>query len=76
MPVSTRTIARPFAAATATDRLTPMARAVMVPALSSSTCRLRIWTAGSALMMYQPMSMDTGTSSHTRQPTVSCAPRT
>ena len=36
MPVSTRTIARPFAVATAMDRLRPIAFAEIAPALSSS----------------------------------------
>ena len=38
IPVSTRTMARPMAAATAMERLMPMAREEMAPALSSSTC--------------------------------------
>ena len=33
------------------DRLMPIALAEIAPALKSSTCRLRMWTAGSALMM-------------------------
>ena len=73
-PVMTRSIASPPAAETAIDRLTPMARAEMAPALRSSTCLLRIWTAGSALMMNQPMSIASGMSSQIFQPSVSAAP--
>ena len=51
-----------------------MARAEMAPALRSSTCLLRIWTAGSALMMNQPMSIASGMSSQIFQPSVSAAP--
>ena len=42
--------------------------AEIAPALKSSTCRLRIWTAGSALMMNQPISMASGMSSHSFHP--------
>ena len=62
-PVMTRSMARPLAADTAMDRLSPMAFAEMAPALSSSTCLLRTCTAGSALMMNQPMTMAKGISS-------------
>ena len=63
-PVSTRTIANPFASATAMDRLMPIAFAEIAPEVSSSTCLLRMYTAGSASMMNQPMSIASGTSSH------------
>ena len=53
---------RPMAEDTAMDRLTPMALADIAPALSSSTCLLSTWTAGSALMINQPISMASGIS--------------
>ena len=40
MPVMTRSIASPPAAATAMDRLMPIALAEIAPALNSSTCLL------------------------------------
>ena len=73
-PVMTRSMASPPAAETAMDRLMPIAFAEIAPALKSSTCRLRIWTAGSALMMNQPISMASGMSSHSFHPSVSAAP--
>ena len=60
MPVMTRSIASPPAAETAMDKLMPIALAEIAPALSSSTCLLSVWTAGSALMMNQPMSIARG----------------
>ena len=62
MPVMTRSIARPPAAETAIDRLMPIALAEIAPALSSSTCLLSVCTAGSALMMNQPISIASGAS--------------
>ena len=63
IPVSTRTIARPLAVATAMHRLRPIALAEMAPLVRSSTCLFRTWTAGSALMMNQPISTANGTKS-------------
>lgn len=76
IPVSTRTIARPFAVATAMDRLRPIAFAEIAPALSSSTCWLRICTAGSASMMNQPITIASGISSHRCHPAPIAAPST
>src|SRR5699024_7187418 len=61
-PVSTRIMARPLAMATATHRLRPMALAEMAPLVRSSTCLFSTWTAGSALMMNQPISTASGIS--------------
>ena len=62
MPVMTRSIASPPAADTATDRLRPIERSEIAPALSSATCLLSVCTAGSALMMNQPISIASGAS--------------
>ena len=48
IPVSTRTIASPRENATPMDRLIPIAFAEMAPEVSSSTCSVNTYTAGSA----------------------------
>ena len=76
MPVSTRSMLSPMAADTAMDRLRRMARSEIAPWLSSSTCRFRVCTAGSALMMNQPITMATGTSRCCHRGEASCCPST
>ena len=54
-------MARALPAATARDRLHSMDFSLTAPAVSSSTCFVSTCTAGSARMMNQPISMDSGT---------------
>ena len=48
---------------TPTDMASPMARWGIAPLVTSSTCRLSTWTAGSAATMNQPTTMPMGTNS-------------
>ena len=62
IPVSTRSMARPMDTATPMDRLVLMALPGIAPEVSSSTCRFRTCTAGSACTMNQPISIPMGIS--------------
>ena len=50
-PVSTRTMASPTETETPMDRLSFMALPEIAPSVSSSTCRISTYTAGSASTM-------------------------
>ena len=69
-------MASPMAAATAMDRLMPMTLEEMAPALSSSTCLFSTWTAGSALMMNQPIRVARGISRRPRPSSTMTPPST
>ena len=74
MPVTTRSMAMPMASAMATERLSFIALPGIAPALTCSICFSRTPTAGSAEMMNQPSSIDSGMSSHLAPLSASAAP--
>ena len=76
IPVMTLIIDIPIAAAIATERLYFMTFPGMAPALTSSICFSSTVTAGSAEMMNQPRSMDSGMSRYFMPPSASFAPST
>ena len=54
-------MASPMAPEIAMERVSPIAFSEMAPALNSVTCLFKTWTAGSALMINQPISIARGT---------------
>ncbi len=76
IPVITLIIDMPIAAAIATERLYFITFPGIAPALTSSICFSSTATAGSAEIMNQPRSIDSGMSRYFILPSASFAPST